>query len=225
MQSLPPVARYRSMYRSRSTGELCPLMLSVECSSVVRLNTCRQRAGRGVSAAKKSAMGRPEETEAHPDAVLARGRDNFARVKLQRGDRVLVPDRVGDRPGPEVPDLRARGAANGVSGRFAWAGWGGVTGEAHPDGLVEAAADEVELVKLDAGDGAGVADERAVGLAGAHCERREKSQPCTPAPLREESDALSHIRTHPSPVPLASAYPQNCTPPTKSSYISQLPSA
>ena len=28
------------MYLSRSTGELCPLIVSVECSSVVRLNTC-----------------------------------------------------------------------------------------------------------------------------------------------------------------------------------------
>lgn len=36
---------------------------------------------------------------------------------------------------------------------------------------------------------------------------------------------LSHIRTAPSPLPLTRAYPQNWTPPTKSWYISQLPSA
>lgn len=33
------------------------------------------------------------------------------------------------------------------------------------------------------------------------------------------------MRTAPSPLPLTSPYPQNCTPPTKSSYMSQLPSA
>jgi hypothetical protein len=37
--------------------------------------------------------------------------------------------------------------------------------------------------------------------------------------------SLSHILTAPSPEPLTRAYPQNCTPPTKSVYISQLPSA
>ena len=38
-------------------------------------------------------------------------------------------------------------------------------------------------------------------------------------------NSLSHMRTAPSPLPLTNAYPQNCTAPTKSWYISQVPSA
>ena len=78
----------------------------------------------------------------------------------------------------------------------------------HPYRLVEAARDDVQLVELEARHGRGVAEERAVRLAGAHCAR----ETCVGHPAsskragkKEAKHSLSHIRTAPSPLPLTRA--------------------
>lgn len=53
----------------------------------------------------------------HLDAVFARGGDDLARVELQRGDGVVVPERVGDSTSSEIPDLDQ--SDKGESARFA----------------------------------------------------------------------------------------------------------
>lgn len=126
---------------------------------------------------------------------------------------MLVANRVRDGACSEVPDLRGVGSAMAREEEAK---------ATHANRLVETPADEVQLVKLHARHRPRMPNERTMSLPSPHCTNtsvRSRSQP------RSKQDALSHIRTHPSPVPLANAYPQNCTPPTKSSYISQLPSA
>lgn len=71
-----------------------------------------------------------------------------------------------------------------------------------PDGLVQTAADDVQLVKLQTAHWTSMTQQRTVRLANPHCERCISSYIAGPKDL---SHSLSHIRTAPSPLPLTSA--------------------
>ena len=88
------------MKRSRSTGDVWPLIDNVECSIVVRLKVCHEE-----SASARANGGEPT----HANAVLASCGDDLAAVELEAGDRVVVADRVRDGTRSKVPDLLARG--------------------------------------------------------------------------------------------------------------------
>lgn len=67
---------------------------------------------------------------------------NATRIELHGGDRVVVAEGIKDGAGSQIPDA---------------------------DAAVEGGGDQVDVVELESGDGAGVANEGAVYLAGADC--------------------------------------------------------
>ena len=59
-ESRPPETMYRSMYRSRSTGRVCPFVMSVECCMLVRLYIWEERSVQGQHIARPPTKNRRE---------------------------------------------------------------------------------------------------------------------------------------------------------------------
>lgn len=106
---------------------------------------------------------RRERKGTHVDAVFPGRGHNLARVELERRDRVVVLEGVEDPAGAQVPDLTAGtvSAQPSLETRFGRC--------AYAYRFVEASADDVELVELDARHGTRVSQERSMWLACAHC--------------------------------------------------------
>lgn len=131
--SRPPEIRYLSMYRNRSTGLVCPFVVSVECCILVRLYIYNARHQTNI---------RAEPNMAHFDAVLSCSSNNLASVELQRGHTMVILDGVHHAPRPNVPYLKTFNRSLFVA-RFKQ--------ETHSDGLVKTSAYNVDLVELEAG--------------------------------------------------------------------------